>query len=141
MNIDTDRRVQVGVGVLVLQDGLLLLGRRAGSHGAGTWSAPGGALEFGEDIVECAARELLEETGLSARSFELGPYTNDVFEASGKHYLTVFVVARGLGGTPVNREPDKCEGWAWFRWDHLPGPLFKPLESLLAIGWRPAGLA
>lgn len=130
---------QVGVGVIVLQDGLVLLGKRRGSHGAGRWSAPGGGLAFGEDIVGCAARELAEETGLQASSFELGPYTNDVFPDDQKHYLTVFVVARGITGAPVNLEPDKCEGWAWFKWGDWPAPLFQPLESLLQIGWRPGG--
>lgn len=132
-------RVRVGVGVLVLHEGLVLLGRRRGSHGAGTWAAPGGRLEFGEQIEECAARELREETGLGAGSYELGPYTNDLFEEVRAQYVTVFVVARGIRGIPVNREPAKCEGWAWFRWGAWPAPLFKPLESLLRIGWRPGG--
>jgi len=130
---------QVGVGVLVVQEGLVLLGRRIGSHGAGTWSAPGGKLEFGEELEACARRELLEETGLQARSIDPGPYSNDVFADAGRHFLTVFVVARGISGTPRNLEPDKCEGWAWFPWDHLPTPLFAPLQTLLRIGWRPPG--
>ena len=36
----------------------------------GTWTAPGGSLEWGESPEATARRELLEETGLSA---ELGP--------------------------------------------------------------------
>jgi 8-oxo-dGTP diphosphatase len=131
--------VRVGVGVLVLHQGLVLLGRRRGSHGAGTWSAPGGRLEFGEQIEACAARELREETGLTASTLELGPYSNDIFPEVKQQYLTVYVVARGIQGTPANLEPDKCDGWAWFRWGEWPTPLFKPVESLLAIGWRPDG--
>lgn len=133
-------RVGVGVGVLVLRDGLVLLGRRRGAHGAGTWSAPGGRLEYGEQIEDCAARELREETGLTARSFELGPYANDIFEPAREQYLTVFVVARGIQGHPANLEPDKCEGWAWFRWGEWPSPLFQPVQSFLRIGWRPPGI-
>ena len=133
-------RVGVGVGVLVIRDGLLLLGRRRGSHGAGTWAAPGGQLEFGEQIEACARRELAEETGLVARSIELGPYTNDVFEAEARHFVTVFVTARGALGAPRNLEPGKCDGWAWFAWDEMPVPLFQPLQSLRAIGWRPGGV-
>ncbi len=129
----------VGVGVLVVQQGLILLGKRKGSHGAGTWAAPGGRLEFGEEIEDCARRELAEETGLTASATELGPYTNDVFQQEDKHYLTVFVVARGIHGAPRNLEPHHCEGWAWFSWDKMPAPLFKPLQNLLAIGWRPGG--
>ena len=131
--------VRVGVGVLVLHEGLVLLGRRKGRHGGGTWSAPGGRLEYGESIEACAERELKEETGLSARVFELGPYSNDVFPEIGEQFVTVFVVARGIVGSPLNLEPHKCEGWAWFRWGDWPRPLFKPVESMLTIGWRPAG--
>ncbi len=140
MRPDALPRPQVGVGVLAVHEGLWLLGRRRGAHGAGHWSAPGGKLEFGEDLLDAARRELLEETGLHAGSFELGSYTNDVFADAGLHFLTVFVVARGLRGTPRNLEPEKCEGWAWFRWDEPPAPLFAPLASLREIGWRPGGL-
>lgn len=131
--------VGVGVGVLVLRDGQVLLGRRRGSHGAGTWSAPGGRLEFGEQIEACAARELKEETGLTASSFELGPYSNDIFADVQQQYVTIFVVARGIRGEPANLEPDKCDGWAWFRWGDWPSPLFKPVESFLTLGWHPGG--
>ncbi len=132
-------QVAVGVGVLVVHQGLVLLGKRRGSHGAGTWSAPGGRLEFSESLEACAGRELFEETGLTASVFELGPYTNDVFADEARHFLTVYVVARGIQGQPRNMEPDKCEGWAWFPWDHFPEPLFLPLLNLRRIGWRPAG--
>lgn len=131
--------VHVGVGILAIQDRLVLLGKRKGALGNGTWAAPGGKLEFGEGIEACARRELREETGLAASSMELGPYTNDVYPEAGLHYVTIFVVARGLKGAPRNLEPEKCEGWAWFAWENLPSPLFKPLQSLLAIGWRPGG--
>jgi 8-oxo-dGTP diphosphatase len=131
---------QVGVGVLAVQDKLVLLGRRISSHGAGSWAAPGGRLEYGETIEACAGRELLEETGLLASGFELGPYSNDVFEEAERHFLTVFVTARGISGRAQNLEPDKCEGWAWFRWDDLPQPLFKPIQTLVSIGWRPGGV-
>jgi 8-oxo-dGTP diphosphatase len=130
---------QVGVGVLTIHEGLVLLGRRKGSHGAGSWSAPGGKLEFGEELETCARRELLEETGLQVSNIELGPYSNDVFASAGRQFLTVFVMARGISGVARNLEPDKCEGWAWFPWDHLPAPLFAPLQTLLRIGWRPPG--
>ncbi len=133
--------VRVGVAVLVRRDGHLLLGRRrSASHGDGEWQLPGGHLEFMETVEACAAREAAEETGLAVQVRERGPYTADVFAADQgghKHYLTLFVIADAPEGEPAAMEPDKCEGWAWFDWDALPEPLFLPLRTLVASGYRP----
>jgi 8-oxo-dGTP diphosphatase len=42
----SDQQVRVGIGVFVFKDGKFLIQRRKGSHGTGTWSIPGGHLEF-----------------------------------------------------------------------------------------------
>ena len=86
----------MGVGVIVRRDGRVLLGRRSGAHGADTWALPGGHLEFGETVEHCAAREVLEETGRVIDAVMPGPYTSDVFADEGRHYVTLFVVARSL---------------------------------------------
>lgn len=129
---------RVGVGVLVIRDGRVLLGERRGSHGSGTWALPGGHLEHGESAEICAARELEEETGLKAGRLAPGPYTTDVIEPEGLHYVTLFVVATEVTGEPVVREPAKCARWEWFRWAELPSPLFAPLESLRRQGYVPS---
>ncbi|MBH9399766.1 NUDIX domain-containing protein [Pseudomonas aeruginosa] len=127
---------QVGVGVLVMRGGRVLLGRRKGSHGAGSWSAPGGHLEFGETPEDCARREALEETGLALSDLRHGPFSNDLFE--GRHYLPVCILAACAEDAQAQvMEPDKCEGWAWFDWDDLPQPLFAPLASLRQRGYSP----
>jgi 8-oxo-dGTP diphosphatase len=60
-----DRRPKVGVGVFVRRpDGTFLMGLRKGSHGADTWSIPGGLIEADETACQAAQRELSEETGL-----------------------------------------------------------------------------
>jgi 8-oxo-dGTP diphosphatase len=128
---------RVGIGVIVLRDGLVLLGRRLGAHGAGTWALPGGHLEFGESIEQCAAREVMEEAGLAIHDIVPGPYTSDVFAREEKHYVTLFVLAACRVGEPQLREPDKCSAWRWFRWSELPQPLFRPLASLVRTGFIP----
>lgn len=132
---------RVGVGVIVLRDGLVLLGERRGSHGAGTWALPGGHLELGETPEQCAVREVLEETGLAIDALQRGPYTSDVIAPQGLHYVTLFVIACAARGEPQRREPHKCAGWAWCRWPALPQPLFQPLATLHASGWVPPGAA
>jgi 8-oxo-dGTP diphosphatase len=130
---------QVGVGVIVLRQGLVLLGQRKGSHGSGTWALPGGHLEFGETVEDCAAREVREESGLGIQSVVAGPYSNDLFE--GRHYVTLFVVAHGPEGEPRVLEPEKCAQWLWCRWSELPQPLFQPLASIRNAGYVPPGAA
>ena len=52
---------QIGVGVIVIKDGCLLMGRRVSSHGKNTWSPPGGKPERHESIEATALRETKEE--------------------------------------------------------------------------------
>ena len=128
---------QVGVGAIVLREGRVLLGKRIGSHGAGTWAFPGGHLGFGESIEACARREVLEETGLSLGAVRPGPYTNDFMASEGKHYVTCYVQALALPGEAQVMEPNKCECWAWFQWHSLPSGLFAPVANLFASGFAP----
>ena len=132
-----EKIVNVGVGVLIIRNDRVLLGERQGSHGAGTWALPGGHLEFGETVAQCAAREVREETGLRLQSIEPAPYTNDFFEAQGKHCVTLFVLCTDAIGKPATLEPEKCVRWAWFRWSELPAPLFLPLQTLVESGYVP----
>ena len=131
----TKQRPYIGVAVIVVRDGRVLLGRRKNAHGAGTWQFPGGHLEFGESIEDCARRELMEETGLTIERMRMGPFTNDHFEAEGKHYVTLFVIAESTAGEVRLREPDKCSRWDWFPWPQVPHPPFLPIVNLLKQGF------
>lgn len=60
-------RPVLGVGGVVIAQGLALLVRRANPPLEGEWSIPGGMLEVGETLVEGVRRELAEETGIEVR--------------------------------------------------------------------------
>ena len=95
---------RVGIGVILARDGEVLLGLRRGSHGAGTWSFPGGHLDHGESAEACASRELYEETGLEATNAHVVAETIDDFPG-GLRYRTLFVRVDWAGGEPALREP------------------------------------
>ncbi len=126
-----NNQVRVGVAAVIFREGRILLGERIGSHGANTWATPGGHLELGESIEECAQRETLEETGLEVGAFRKLGFTNDIFEKEGKHYVTLYAVATSTSGEPQVMEPHQCKQWQWFDLDELPEPLFLPLVNLL----------
>jgi ADP-ribose pyrophosphatase YjhB (NUDIX family) len=140
-------QVCVGIGVLVVRpsDNAVLLGRRKGAHGSGTWALPGGWLEKNEEFLACALRELQEETALLPQDVSSGSVlpvvANNVMD-KGVHSVTVFVrfdLNSNAASANVRLcEPDKCHEWRWVDTSGaLPEPMFPPLQHLISSTyWR-----
>lgn len=121
-NQSNETKVGVGVGVIIVQDNKVLLGLRTGSLGAGTWSTPGGHIEYGETVQECAIRETLEETGLELKILDNHfDWNEKIWESEKKHYVTIYSLGliNGNNITPVVLEPTKCVEWKWFSAEEL----------------------
>jgi 8-oxo-dGTP diphosphatase len=103
-------RPGVGIGVIVTKGDHVLLLRRTNVHGSGTWSTPGGHLDFGESPEDCAIREVKEETGVEVAEVEFRAVTNDFFAAEGKHYLTLWFQAKHKAGVYRSRFPGQVGG-------------------------------
>ena len=130
--------VSVGVGVFIMRKNTILLMRRQGSHGAGTWAIPGGSIEYGETLSEAAIRECKEEIGITLNKNQLrvGPVTNDIFEH--KHFVGVYLSAYLIDEQePTIMEPHKCDQLGWYTFENLPEPLFLPLKLFLKQSIRP----
>jgi 8-oxo-dGTP diphosphatase len=130
-NKDDKKYPKVGIGIMIQNhNGLVLLGLRKGSHGAGEWSFPGGHLEMGETIFTTATREVKEETGLDITKFEVISVADELryFKSDGKHYLNIGLRGIYNDGEPTVMEPDKCEKWQWFELNNLPNNLFEGTE-------------
>jgi ADP-ribose pyrophosphatase YjhB (NUDIX family) len=92
----------VGVGAVIVEGPRVLLIRRRFEPLAGEWSLPGGAVDVGETLERCVAREMLEETGLEV---SIGPVI-DVFDRITRdddgrvryHYVLVDYLCWPTGG-------------------------------------------
>lgn len=129
-------RPAIGVGVCLIKDGNVLLGKRINSHGKGTWSFPGGHLEMNETWEFCAEREVFEETGLRIKNPEFIGVTNDIFYEEKQHFITIFIKADYDSGELKSMEPEKCSEWKWFSRGNLPQPLFLPITNLIKQGFK-----
>lgn len=93
-----DGRYHLGVDILALhEDGTYLLTKRSDDKDVypGFWEASaGGAAKSGEEPLEAATRELLEETGLTADSMEL---VNVLFKDGGSHAMFYSYLAHVSG--------------------------------------------
>jgi 8-oxo-dGTP diphosphatase len=113
--MDKDRETHgmdfgVRVATVVEREGALLLVCHQKPYRDPYWVLPGGRLEPGETIPECAGRELAEETGLTA-GFSGVLYVNE-FLREGRH--TIDVVARmsleGEAEASLGSDPEVVPG-------------------------------
>ena len=122
----------IGVGVMVIKQNKILLGLRnpnkekASSElqGQGTWTMPGGKVEFMEKLIDAAKRELEEETSLQASNLEFLCISDDMTDTA--HYVTVGFIAKEYSGDVKAMEPETILEWKWFNLDNLPDNLYKP---------------
>src|SRR4051794_41330248 len=88
---------KVAVGVVVSAGGKILLTRRNHERKMGEWSFPAGFVDAGENVVEAAAREAFEETGVRVTVGSL----LGVFQEHGSRVVFLAYAATAGGEEPV----------------------------------------
>jgi len=135
--MDEIQKVGAGIGVMLIKNNKILLGKRhedpekASSllKGAGTWTMPGGKLHFQESFEEAAKREVMEETGIKIKNPKIICINNDKIESV--HFVTIGLISYDLEGEPETREPDEITEWKWFDLNNLPEPLYFPSAKVI----------
>ena len=133
------KKVGVGFGVLIQQNGKILLGRRhedpnkADSvfRAANVWTMPGGKLDYSESFIEGAIREVKEETGLDVKAEDLDVICLNEDMNEHAHFITVGLIAKKFSGEPQVLEPDEITEWKFFGEDELPENIYFPSEKVL----------
>ncbi len=139
--MDIEKRMGVALLVLKEIEEEVLMGKRIGRHGNGTWGPPGGKRENFETVQDACLREFREETGLTELNLEMidvfpCAITQDSFP-DGLNFITAYLRARYINGIPKVMEPKNCEEWKFYPWSKLPEPLFIPIKNLVAQGYNP----
>ena len=100
-----------------------------GYFSEGTWTIPGGKLDFKEIPEQGAAREALEETGIKTKNLKLISVGNEIVHDA--HFITLGFLAEEFEGEPFVMEPDEITKWEWFDLNNLPKPMFFPAEKVI----------
>lgn len=119
---------KVAVAVLVERDGCLLLVQRANEPHRGLWTLPAGFVNAGEDPAEAAARECLEETGLSVEITGIIDIFAGREHARGSDFVIFY---RGQAPAGVAQAADDAAAVGWFARENLPELAFKSTTYIL----------
>jgi ADP-ribose pyrophosphatase YjhB (NUDIX family) len=121
-------------GIIRDETGRVLLIRRADS---GYWSIPGGAMELGESVADCAIREVFEEIGVRAGhatpfAMYTGPqYTlTNVYGHTYQLFVVGFLLTEWTG--EVVPDPDEATDAGFYHPDTFPSPMGSVVHETLA---------
>jgi len=120
------RNPSPAVSVLVMEDDQVLLCKRSqGNFQGGKWCLPCGYIEYDEDFLTAAIREVKEETGLDIKILSILSVVSNFFEPE-LHAIVVVLLAQYTGGEIIAGDYVENDEIAWFSiHDGLPEMAFE----------------
>jgi len=130
-------RPALTVDTVVLYGEYILLVQRAGEPFARRWALPGGHVYENEKLVDAAARELAEETGLALRAFDfvqVGAFGDPGRDPRGWTVSIAFMthLMPQPGGPPMVRPASDARDACWWPLAHLPTLAFDHFDMVQA---------
>jgi 8-oxo-dGTP pyrophosphatase MutT (NUDIX family) len=124
-------RLVSAVHLFLARDGLVLLLRRFNTgYEDGNYSVVAGHLDGGEEIRVAAAREALEEVGVTLAPADLR-VLGVMHRKAEDERIDFFLEATRWAGEIVNREPEKCDELRWVETDRLPAHVVPYVQRAL----------
>jgi len=116
---------------IIVQDGRVLMVRRAVGEGELLWQFPAGAIEAGESPEQAAVRETLEETGLKVEAASL--IGQRVHPKTGREMS--YTACQVIGGEAHVADAEELDAVAWVKLaeipEYVPYGLFGPVQEYL----------
>lgn len=118
------QRTRIAAYLVATKDRHIVLSRIApGYPGAGSWTLPGGGVEWGEHPEDALRREVYEEAGFEVDDADYVGIDSRVFDASGNHdalHAIRLIYAAQVDGEPRVTERDgSVDAARWFPVDEL----------------------
>ena len=126
---------KVAVVAFIERGDSVLLVRRGMEPALGKWALPAGFVDHDEAPEAAALREVLEETGLTARIVELLA----VYPKRDDGLADIVIAYRAVAVDGVEEAGDDADALGWFKRDALPELAFYPTRTLLGL-WRKGAL-
>jgi ADP-ribose pyrophosphatase YjhB (NUDIX family) len=92
--------------IIEVKGGIVLIERKNPPYG---WAIPGGFVDYGESVEDCAVREAREETGLNIRLKDL-LYVYSRPDRDPRHHTLTTVFIATADGLPVAADDAKAAG-------------------------------
>jgi len=109
--------IGLGCGAVIKNsEGKILLMRRGpkSKNEAGTWTIPGGGVEFGEAMAQAVVREIKEELGVEIKVLRQYGCADHIMPSEGQHWVSTIFECEIMSGEPKILEPEKCSQIGWY---------------------------